>query len=85
MVWPWLIGFFIDAIIAYDYTDPAPYLLSLYQYLLTDGVGMLPEIFDGSAPYRAGGTICQAWSIGEFIRARNKVLRLKKQKEDLWV
>ena len=84
MVWPWLIGFFIDAIIAYDYTDPAPYLLPLYQYLLTDGVGMLPEIFDGSAPYRAGGTICQAWSIGEFIRARNKVLKLKKEREDLW-
>jgi predicted glycogen debranching enzyme len=78
MVWPWLIGFFIDAIIAYDYTDPAPYLLPLYQYLLTDGVGMLPEIFDGSAPYRAGGTICQAWSIGEFIRARSRVLKMKK-------
>ena len=78
MVWPWLIGFFIDAIIAYNYTDPAPYLLPLYQHLLTDGVGMLPEIFDGSAPYRAGGTICQAWSIGEFIRARNRVLNMKK-------
>jgi len=84
MVWPWLIGFFIDAIIAYEYTDPAPYLQPLYQYLLTDGVGMLPEIFDGSVPYHAGGTICQAWSIGEFIRARNKVLAMKKEKGELW-
>jgi predicted glycogen debranching enzyme len=80
MVWPWLIGFFIDALIFYDYCDPAPYLLPLYEYLLTDGAGMLPEIFDGTAPYRAHGTICQAWSIGEFIRARNKV-NAKKEKE----
>ena len=80
MVWPWLIGFFIDALIFYDYCDPAPYLLPLYEYLLTDGAGMLPEIFDGTAPYRAGGTICQAWSIGEFIRARNKVLKQKEKK-----
>ena len=79
MVWPWLIGFFIDAVITYDYCDPAPYLTPLYQYLLTDGVGMLPEIFDGEAPYQAAGTICQAWSIGEFIRARNKVLSMKKR------
>ena len=78
MVWPWLIGFFIDAVITYEFCDPAPYLAPLFQYLLTDGAGMLPEIFDGSAPYRAGGTICQAWSIAEFIRARNKVLAMKK-------
>ncbi|MDR2855916.1 MAG: amylo-alpha-1,6-glucosidase [Methanomicrobiales archaeon] len=77
MVWPWLIGFFIDAVITYEFCDPAPYLAPLYQYLLTDGAGMLPEIFNGSAPYQAGGTICQAWSIGEFIRARNKVLAKK--------
>ena len=32
-------------------------------------VGTLGEIFDGDAPPAPGGTIAQAWSVGELIAA----------------
>jgi glycogen debranching enzyme len=33
-----------------------------------EGVGQIPEIFDGDAPHRAGGCIAQAWSVAELLR-----------------
>jgi len=77
MVWPWQTGFYIDALIHYgaDHAKIQSVLAPLWEYFLTDGAGMLPELFDGDAPYQPAGTICQAWSIAELIRARNSVLK----------
>lgn len=77
MVWPWLIGFYIDALIRYG-EEPEkiqPVIEPLWHYLLTDGAGMLPEMFEGDAPHRQAGAICQACSIGELIRGRQRIIK----------
>ena len=33
-----------------------------------EGMGVLPELFDGDAPYRPGGAIADARSVGELAR-----------------
>jgi glycogen debranching enzyme len=78
MVWPWQMGFYIDALIQYGFhaDEIPPVIMPLWHHFLTDGAGMLPELFDGKAPYHPAGGICQAWSIAELIRARKNVLRL---------
>lgn len=78
MVWPWQTGFYIDALIQYGISHDRirSALIPLWHHFLTDGAGMLPELFDGNAPHHPAGTICQAWSIAELIRARNTVLRM---------
>jgi predicted glycogen debranching enzyme len=71
-VWPWLLGPFVEAH-RNAYHDPAAarsYLTSLADALDGYGIGTLGEIFDGDAPYAPCGTIAQAWSVAEFIRAR---------------
>nr|WP_319540485.1 amylo-alpha-1,6-glucosidase [uncultured Methanospirillum sp.] len=77
MVWPWQTGFYLDALIQYgtDHEKIKSVITPLWEYFLTDGAGMLPEIFDGDAPHQPAGTICQAWSIAELIRARGTVIR----------
>lgn len=84
MIWPWLCGFYVDALMQYGET---PYhasrtLLPLWHYLYTDGAGMLPELFDGDQPYKPAGTICQTWSIAELIRARNTVFEKQKHQNN---
>jgi glycogen debranching enzyme len=36
--------------------------------MVDQGVGQLPEVFDGDAPRCAGGCLEQAWSIAELLR-----------------
>jgi glycogen debranching enzyme len=43
-------------------------LAPLGNFLLGDGLGQLPEIFDGDAPHSPRGCIAQAWSVAEFLR-----------------
>ncbi len=81
MVWPWFISWYIDAQIQYgESPDRASRrLLPLWHYFFTEGAGMLPELFNGDFPHAPAGAICQAWSIAEFIRARNMVLSYNPQ------
>ena len=76
MVWPWLTAWYIDALIQYGEhpRHVSRVLHPLWQYFLTDGAGMLPEIFDGDYPHAPRGAVCQAWSIAELIRGRNTIL-----------
>ena len=73
-VWPWLIGPFVTAYLKVNQQSRAAreqaarWLEELRRYLDTDGLGQLPEVFDGDAPQRAGGCIAQAWSIAEVLR-----------------
>ncbi len=73
-VWPWLIGPFISA---YLYVNAhatqareqaGRWLQELLRYAGDEGLGQLPELFDGDAPHRAGGCIAQAWSVAELLR-----------------
>ena len=40
----------------------------LHRYLEDEGMGQLPEVFDGDAPHCAGGCLAQAWSVAELLR-----------------
>jgi predicted glycogen debranching enzyme len=73
-VWPWLMGPFLKAYIAVHEGSPkareqaANWLTELNLYIANEGVGQLPEVFDGDPPQRAGGCIAQAWTVGELLR-----------------
>jgi glycogen debranching enzyme len=73
-VWPWLMGPFLKAYLETHGRSPearqqaAKWLTELTAYIADQGVGQLPEIFDGDAPHRPGGCIAQAWSVAELLR-----------------
>jgi glycogen debranching enzyme len=73
-VWPWLIGPFVTAYLkvnrrsAKAREQAAAWLAPLLRYAEEDGLGQIPEVFDGDAPHRAGGCIAQAWSVAEVLR-----------------
>jgi predicted glycogen debranching enzyme len=69
--WPWLLGPFASAY-ARVYRDPQTarsFLEPLLNSLRSYGLGSLAEIADGDAPFAWKGTIAQAWSVAEFLRA----------------
>jgi predicted glycogen debranching enzyme len=74
-VWPWLLGPFITAYLevngrsANSRKQATQWLEELRRYMNDEGVGQIPEIFDGDAPQRSGGCIAQAWSVAEILRA----------------
>jgi predicted glycogen debranching enzyme len=73
-VWPWLLGPFLRAYLQVNqYSQVAKeqareWMSALRDYMENEGVGQIPEIFDGDAPHRAGGCIAQAWSVAELLR-----------------
>ena len=78
-VWPWLIGPFVSAYLRIHEQSKAAgkqakeWLGPLEDYLLKDGLGQLPEIFEGDAPHRPCGCIAQAWTVGELLRVRAEI------------
>jgi glycogen debranching enzyme len=70
-VWGWLLGPFAlahyrvyrDAALAQSFLEP------LGRTISTGGLGTLGEIFSGDAPFTPGGTIAQAWTVAEVVRA----------------
>ena len=38
-----------------------------------DGIGSISELYDAKPPYKAGGTIAQAWSVSEVLRIVTKI------------
>ena len=74
-VWPWLMGPFLTAYLRVNHGAPgarkqaAQWLDPFRRYLDDEGIGQIPEIFDGDAPQRSGGCIAQAWSVAELLRA----------------
>ncbi len=73
-VWPWLIGPYATAFRRTNGEGPQTaralraLLAPLAAFLLGDGLGQLPEIFDGDAPHRPRGCVAQAWSVAELLR-----------------
>jgi predicted glycogen debranching enzyme len=73
-VWPWLMGPFVTAYLkvngrsANACRQAEQWVNGLRTFMQGEGVGQLPEVFDGDAPHRAGGCLAQAWSVAELLR-----------------
>jgi len=78
-VWPWLLGPFISAYLrVHDNSEASreqtgEWLRPLEDYLAKEGVGQIPEIFEGDAPHRSCGCFAQAWSVAELLRVRTEM------------
>jgi glycogen debranching enzyme len=70
MVWPWLVGPYLDAHArVYGDRDAARrVLLPFIDHLSNAGLGSISEIFEPEPPFRAVGCIAQAWSVAEVLR-----------------
>ena len=72
-VWPWLIGPYIDLLLAVNGRSDEILKngLEVLKPLLdlAEDMGTIPEVFDGDLPQNPGGCISQAWSVGEVLRA----------------
>jgi predicted glycogen debranching enzyme len=74
-VYPWLLGHYATAYArVHGRTDAtrrylADRLQPCVDYTDTDGLGHLPELFDGDAPHHPGGAIASAASAAEVLRA----------------
>ncbi|TMC46979.1 MAG: glycogen debranching protein [Chloroflexi bacterium] len=69
IVWPWLLGPYLDAHqrIHGDPTVVARVLAPFEAHFRDAGVGSISEIFEAEPPYRPAGAIAQAWSVGELL------------------
>jgi predicted glycogen debranching enzyme len=73
-VWPWLLGPFLNAYLEVNGRTPearaqaAQWTAELRRYVDDEGLGQIPEVFDGDAPHRSAGCIAQAWSVAELLR-----------------
>jgi predicted glycogen debranching enzyme len=74
MVWPWLIGPYLDARLRLA-ADPAErdrvraWMRGPFRdHLLAAGLGSISEIAEPLAPFQPAGCIAQAWSVAEVLR-----------------
>jgi predicted glycogen debranching enzyme len=73
-VWPWLLGAYATASRRVNGDGPVSaravhdLLAPLNRFLLDDGLGQVPEIFDGDSPHHPRGCVAQAWSVAEILR-----------------
>lgn len=75
-VWPWLLGFHCEAYLrAHGFNRKnGEHVLALLAEVEGEvtrhGLNHVSEVYDGDPPHRPGGTIAQAWSTAEILRAR---------------
>jgi glycogen debranching enzyme len=69
MVWPWLLGPYLDAC-RRQHSDAqiAAFMQPFVDHLQEAGLGTISEIFEPEPPYRPVGCIAQAWSVAEVLR-----------------
>ncbi len=73
--YPWLLGAYVTALLRVKGRGEAARLEARsavegpLQFLRSDGLGQLCELFDGDAPHRCGGAIASASAVGEILRA----------------
>jgi predicted glycogen debranching enzyme len=70
LVWPWLLGPYLDAHhrLHGDGRAAQRLLEPFAAHLLDAGLGTISEIFEPEPPYRPVGCIAQAWSVAEVLR-----------------
>lgn len=90
-VWPWLLGQYTDGVlrVSWEIDQAAEKLLTrvtplFSEHMLDAGLGSISEIFDGSPPVRADGTIAQAWSVAECLRMLITLRRAAPDVYDSW-
>jgi len=81
MVWPWLLGPFVEAWVRVRGGTAAAkqeardrFLAPLVQHLDTAGLGHIGQVCDAEAPFTPRGCPFQAWSVAEAIRLDRVVL-----------
>jgi glycogen debranching enzyme len=71
--WPWLLGFYVRA--ALESGPEGAQVVPLLEALVASAaenelaVGLVPELADGDPPHAPRGSIAQAWSVAELLRA----------------
>lgn len=82
-VWPWLIGAYIEAslnLYGKQFLPVAKKLLADFEEDITNyGLCSISEVYDGNPPHTAGGSISQAWSVGEILRSLELVNAFEKR------
>jgi hypothetical protein len=80
-VWPWLIGFFVEAWLRIRGRSEnaksearSRFLTPLLEHLNHAGLGHVSEIADAESPYTPRGCPFQAWSLAELLRLERVVL-----------
>jgi predicted glycogen debranching enzyme len=74
LVWPWLVGPYVDALLAVrgdslGVRGQAHSAIAALLGTMEDGcLGQLSECFEPEPPYRAVGAPAQAWSVAEVLR-----------------
>lgn len=71
-VWPWLLGFYVEAALranVHTHAELRAMLDGFEEHLGHAGLGHVSEVFDGDPPHKPGATIAQAWSEAELLRA----------------
>lgn len=73
-VWPWLLGAFAEAYLRTYGKNGVDFIETIYkgfEEILCDYcVGSIAEVYDGNPPFKAGGSISQAWSVAALIRIK---------------
>ena len=84
-VWPWLIGAFAEAFLRVYGKEAIGYIEQIYEEfgnILCDYcVGSIAEVYDANPPYKAGGSISQAWSVAEVCRMKYMIDKCKQYKD----
>jgi predicted glycogen debranching enzyme len=77
IVWPWLLGPYLDAHqrIHGDPSVVARVLEPFEAHFREAGLGSVSEIFEAEPPYRPAGAIAQAWSVGELLWHARRAVR----------
>jgi len=72
--WPWLLGHFSEGYLRVHGKSGISLVRSLYlgfeDELRKQGIGSVPELFDGNPPYSPGGAISFAPSTAELLRMK---------------
>ncbi|TMG16387.1 MAG: hypothetical protein E6H98_10195 [Chloroflexi bacterium] len=70
LVWPWLLGPYLDAHLRIhgDRAAAGRVLEPFTAHLAEAGLGTISEIFEPEPPFRPVGCIAQAWSVAEILR-----------------
>lgn len=86
-VWPWLMGHFVEAyldIYGKSGLKKMEWHIERFEDVLIEhGVGYISEIYDGDPPHAARGTIAQAWSVAEVLRANKLIEDMNKNNKGL--
>ena len=80
--WPWLLGAFSEAYLRTYGLTGVDFIKKIYcgfENILCDYcVGSIAELYDSDPPFKAGGSISQAWSVAEVMRIKYLIEKYSK-------